>query len=345
MSPDIEWADTQLEKVSRTFALSISYLPDTHEQQMTLAYLLCRIPDTIEDTDRLTSEEKITLLTQYNETLLQEKDGVEFRESVEQHISPMDVSDNPDWRLVFEVERLLTILHSRPKDEQEVMNNWVSELTVGMAEFMGRDSDKVGVRIESFTELDEYCYYVAGTVGHMIIDLLDVTYDVSYEDVSKEELHILGREYGLLLQYVNIVKDVYDDYHSEDNIYIPAELVDKYDLSQTEFASTSHTHTDAIISEVIEYADSYFESSNAFLNWLLDNKPSAYKGWAIPHFLAVASMRELQENAGLATSETEVKINREEVLEIVQNIDDFSVEELNSMILQSTGASHHETTA
>ncbi len=53
-----------LPKVSRTFALTIRLLPPDLEHPVLLAYLLCRIADTIEDTADLPGSDKDALLSQ-----------------------------------------------------------------------------------------------------------------------------------------------------------------------------------------------------------------------------------------------------------------------------------------
>ena len=51
-----------LEKVSRTFALSIRYLPKALRQPVGLSYLLYRVSDCLEDHDDMLAERKIRLL-------------------------------------------------------------------------------------------------------------------------------------------------------------------------------------------------------------------------------------------------------------------------------------------
>lgn len=55
-----------LEKVSRTFALSIRYLPKVLRQPVGLSYLLYRVSDCLEDHDDMLAERKIALLQEWN---------------------------------------------------------------------------------------------------------------------------------------------------------------------------------------------------------------------------------------------------------------------------------------
>ncbi len=51
-----------LPKVSRTFALAIDGLPDPLRGEVCVAYLLCRVLDTVEDAPRLTPDQRRGLI-------------------------------------------------------------------------------------------------------------------------------------------------------------------------------------------------------------------------------------------------------------------------------------------
>ncbi len=58
-----------LPKVSRTFAVCIRLLPTELEHPVLVAYLLCRIADTFEDTTRLSVDERTRLLAHFRGAL------------------------------------------------------------------------------------------------------------------------------------------------------------------------------------------------------------------------------------------------------------------------------------
>ena len=55
---DSEHEQRVLRQVSRSFALTIPQLPPTLRREVTNAYLLCRIVDTIEDEESLSLDQK-----------------------------------------------------------------------------------------------------------------------------------------------------------------------------------------------------------------------------------------------------------------------------------------------
>src|SRR5688572_33162173 len=63
------WCAGMLPKVSRTFALCIRLLPSALEHPVCVAYLLCRIADTVEDSATLSATEKGRLLAEFRDAV------------------------------------------------------------------------------------------------------------------------------------------------------------------------------------------------------------------------------------------------------------------------------------
>lgn len=314
---NLTWSKDALQDVSRTFALSISHLPEPHRKHTRIAYLLCRIPDTIEDAPNLTAEMKQSLLDQFKQTLEQPSEEKLLRFEMEVDSIDSNLKDSSDWELVSNTGRVFSLLQNFEEDIQNCISPWVIEMTEGMKKFVERNKGDTGVRIDTRNELREYCYYVAGTVGHMVLDLLSV----QYEAPVTEELHEKSEEYGLLLQFVNICKDVYDDYHTEDNIYLPNTMLTDENIPPEQLTNEEYTkNVSSIIEDLIQESKSYIDSAEYFLEWVEDTASESYTGWAIPYFLAIATIRELDEHREQAIKKEEVKISRKEVFDIVEQV-------------------------
>ena len=65
MQTDKDYCSATLPKVSRTFAPTIKMLPDGLRLQVTVAYLLCRIADTVEDSPALSLRHKKKMLQDF----------------------------------------------------------------------------------------------------------------------------------------------------------------------------------------------------------------------------------------------------------------------------------------
>lgn len=332
-----EWVTDTLDDVSRTFALSLQFLDDPLRTYVSNAYLLCRISDTIEDTTRLTSKQKSNLLSDFNDVINGGLPVEKFQRNVELTLE-MDKEDisniDPDWKLVMEAEKSLELFESFDEDIQEAIRPWVSELTEGMKIFVNRYSKKNGIRIQNMEELEEYCYYVAGTVGRMITDILAVMYDVETE----ESLHTKAENYGLFLQMVNICKDVYDDYTEEDNVYLPLELLEEYGASHSGVTKTENSHAvGRAVIELTRKCESHRPAAKTCLNWIegvTDN--GEFAALSLPYLLAIATIRELQANFELSVESKEVKIARKEVMEIAASLTagpEYTLDEYEEKIL------------
>ena len=219
---DAGFCRAMLPAVSRTFALTIRLLPPDLEYPVLVAYLLCRIADTIEDSTRLQPARKARLLETFRGELVQgrERSGL-VREAFTDH--PTD-----DERLAFENERVLREFFRLPAAQQDAIRPWVQEMCEGMARFATQHEERAGggpAILTDVAELERYCYYVAGTVGHLLTALF-ILHDGRMEPERKDSLGRLATSFGLGLQLTNIIKDVSDD-RRRGVSYIPRELYEK----------------------------------------------------------------------------------------------------------------------
>jgi len=195
-----KYAENALDNVSRTFALNIRVLGKNLRRPVLLAYLYMRIADTIEDNPNLSAEKKEALLSMFSEALNSGGKAVEdFQKSLPESWKN---SDEYDIALSYNAGEVISLLAEFPEATRNAIKSAVAEMCGGMAEFAKRQ-EKAGngwFCIESESDLDKYCYYVAGLVGNMLTKLF-----------GHKELRELSVSFGLALQLVNIIKDIYED--------------------------------------------------------------------------------------------------------------------------------------
>lgn len=216
---DIEICMDHLEKVSRTFAHPIALFPEGLKLPIACSYLLCRIADTIEDHPTLSLDEKEQLFRIYLDVL-------------EQKASPSDYSslfcrlesgDLADYQLSKELPIVFSLLQSFPAQVAGVCRKWTAELTRGMNIYCHREPGADGIRaLIDFADLDRYCYFVAGTVGQLIVELIGL----EVPEAMTPKMKKLGSQFGTALQLVNILKDVNGDL-SRSVSYLPRSLLDE----------------------------------------------------------------------------------------------------------------------
>lgn len=318
--PDMEWCYEIVDDVSRTFAITIAELEEPLSREICVGYLLCRVADTIEDANHIPPQEQIGLLELYDSALRADSDVtvLEFLDAVEEWI-PDD--PNPDWTVVAGADRVIGTYRALPIASQDEIGPWVREMIEGMVEFIDRYESSGGLRIETVDELNEYCWYAAGTVGCLVTGLL--RRDKSYEEDCV--LHETAPSFGLLLQLVNVAKDVAVDYEEENNVYVPRELLREHDLVPADIADSSKaTAFEPVIQAVVEEAEEHIEDAREWLSEMPEGRGNTLSAWAIPFLFAVATLRELGARPAEVIEEGDVKIGREEVANLLQV---FSTEE------------------
>lgn len=325
---ELEWCYNILSEVSRTFEIPINCMVSPQGDYTCVGYLLCRIPDTIEDTPHLSGQVKSDLLGVYRDVIESESISVavEFENRISE-IRPESPLNKKHWDLVENTSRVLQAFYKFPSHIQDVISKYVDELAYGMEMFMSRHNGSV--RIEDEKELEEYCYYVAGTVGHMLVEI-----DLNNPD---EEFHQMAEQYGLLLQTVNVSKDVYGDYYEENNVYVPATLLDKRGVNQDNLLEEDNIdNTIEAVDRVREISKSKVSSARKYLIKIADKRGSEHmRPWTIPYLLALATLRKLENNAKQSLTEGGVKISRREVNNIIKHskqLKPYDIEELEAKI-------------
>ncbi|MFC4437094.1 MULTISPECIES: phytoene/squalene synthase family protein [Natrialbaceae] len=315
---DLEWCYEAVHGVSRTFSITIDRLEEPMSRHICLGYLLCRVADTIEDAGHIPPEAQTELLTAYDR-LLDPDDPLTveaFMDDVEPWI-PADPDE--DWTVVAETPRVLRTFESLDEEPREIMRDPVRELVDGMAMFTDRYADEGGLRLQTLEELEEYCWYAAGTVGTLITGL--VARSASPE--RAEEMRQNARSFALLLQLVNIAKDVESDYHDENNVYLPAEWLAEENVDvEAVTAEANRSGVTNVIRRVTGRAENYLDDAHRYLEVVPERHGNRLSAWAIPYLLAVGTMRELRERPEDVVREGDVKICRAEVFAVIQQFED-----------------------
>ena len=322
---DLQWCHEAVHGVSRTFALTVDVLDEPMSSYICVGYLVCRIADTVEDAEGIEPAEQARLLRLYDRALDPdaESDIGAFVDAVEPHV-PADAGG--DWRVVPEAERVVRTFEALPVDVREAVTPPARELVQGMAMFVERYADAGGLRIQSREELEEYCYYAAGTVGNLITNLVTRG---EVEDSRVERLYETAEEFGLLLQLVNISKDVYDDYEGENNVYLPADWLDDEGVPQEEVTADEHaTGAARVVRRTAGHARTFLDDAQTYLETVPTTDGNTLAAWAIPFLLAVGTLRELSASPERAVDGRGVKVSRQEVFAVVAAMSEHGKESL-----------------
>ena len=183
-----------LVRSSRTFAVGIEILPEPLRGEITVAYLLLRVSDYLEDSQELGDDEKITLLGDWRDVL----GGGGDREALVARLNEAR-EDTPDALVARNAATVLDGLDRVASDAREILVRRVRESSAGMVRWTDR-----GSVFETESDLDDYMHEVAGRVGHLLTELFALR--LSGLGGERERMMELGREFGLALQTVNVIR-------------------------------------------------------------------------------------------------------------------------------------------
>jgi len=306
-----------LPQVSRTFALSIRFLPGHLGRSVLVAYLICRIADTIEDDPIASVARKTLLLDQFLACF----DGADAANSYPKLVQ--DVTGEPAHiQLVRHTHFVFAMFRSLPARSQERVRHWVSDMVRGMQKFVTLHPQ--GLRIQTLDEYKEYCYYVAGTVGYLLTDLW---YEHS-PNVGLEEYQVLRQRcgaFGEALQTVNILKDIAWDAEHENSIYVPQQTLQEHGSSHQTILSPDHLpQNHQAIAGLIELAWSDLDEALAYLVSIPKPAVPIRLFCILPLLFAYATLRDLTQSTAMLQPGGNVKISRAEVKSLML-IGPFSV--------------------
>ncbi len=311
------YSEYMLQKVSRTFALNIGVLPLALKKSVLLAYLFCRMADTVEDDPSLPGEEKKELLALFRAIFERDADwALRAKEFVFALPSDWSNSKEKDKFLTAHPEWPLRLLFDMKSETVEHLSLTIRTMSEGMGEFAARQTVPGEWQpLQSEEELDRYCYYVAGTVGEMLTRLF---LDHSPLIISRErkilEENSIG--FGEALQLVNIIKDARED--SERGIsFIPESLCAEMGIStQTLFEEKNRAAACKVFGKLIAKAVGFLDQALDYTLALPRLEPKIRLFCLWPLLMAVSTLERATQGDQLLSG-PKVKISRKEVKQIL----------------------------
>ena len=218
------YLEQAMARVSRSFALMTPCFEAPLDGCLAIAYLLCRCADNIEDCDSPLADKR-SCFAQMRGALAEPAtaatalctwsglawDGL----TTDEGAMMREGGACPVWGLYA----------SLPAGVRDCLSRWLAEMMMGMERTLDADAAPRFVTIDGLWILAEardyhrYCYYVAGTVGHLITDLAELHYELP----AQVALRLRGEAEaaGRALQKTNILKDFMRDL-DRGKSYLPA---------------------------------------------------------------------------------------------------------------------------
>jgi farnesyl-diphosphate farnesyltransferase len=203
-----------LKNVSRSFYLSVRFLPEQIRQTIGLAYLLARGSDTIADTNRLDADKRLEVLANLSRSIAKGSDPGDLSACINAQ------ADGPEKLLLERLVVLCEKLRELRKSHRALVQELMAKIIRGQSLDIERFESQPGTHaLPDDAALEEYTYLVAGCVGEFWTKLCLLEWP-RYSSMRQEELLSLGTRFGQGLQLVNIVRDFPSDLQSG-RCYVP----------------------------------------------------------------------------------------------------------------------------
>lgn len=189
---DFYYCEMIIKKHSQSFYYAFSQLPSEKANAVYAIYAFCRYADECADGNTTTMEKSQALNQLKNELDL-------FRDQAE--------VDRPLWRAL-----------------RQVFNHYDIDIQPFYDQLTGQAMDIDFVMPKTMHDLESYSYYVAGSVGLMLLPVI--------ASQSAVDLRATAIDLGIAMQITNILRDIGEDFHEKQRIYLPLDDMHHFAYSQ-----------------------------------------------------------------------------------------------------------------
>ncbi len=298
-----------LQAVSRSFALTIPLLPAELAKTVSNAYLLCRIADTIEDDSGLSIDQKQQFFREFVEVVNGNFSTKEFVDG----LHPLLSADAPpgERELILNTPVVMQSFSRFNDRQQAVIRQSIGTMAYGMFEFQ-KIQNPCG--LETLTQMNDYCYYVAGVVGDMLTGLFcDYSNEIAQ---NREKMKPLAASFGQGLQMTNIIKDLWED-KARGACWFPRDVFQKagFDLKELKVGNYRSSFGEGL-STLIGVAHAHLKNALRYTLLLPKNEPGIRKFCMLAVGMAVFTLQNVY-NTRDYTCGQDVKISRSTTRNII----------------------------
>ncbi len=291
-----------LKSVSRSFYLSMRFLPAAMREPISVAYLLARAADTIADTEGLDSAEKLKSLDSFQDWVCEGSDrspSLDFG-------AYGDLLTHPGERLLLkEIDRIVTVLRGL----DEVTHQLVRDVLAIIISGQKRDLEHSRVFCQNADELLLYTYQVAGCVGEFWTEVGFYNLGKKFADPDRKETMLAsGKKLGQGLQLINILRDLHEDIPAG-RVYLPAD-----ELAARGWDGKSGLSVDSVQPVAENWSricSGFLSEGKAYVRGVRNFR--ARFATALPLFLAEATAEKLAQAGMAKVMRGKVKISRRKV--------------------------------
>jgi len=304
---------TILRSVSRSFYLSIRFLPTPLREPVALAYLLARTTDTVADTISISSNLRTEAL-QMLSNAIQAKASREVVVDLIASFLPLQ-QDSTERRLLESLPGCLDWLEHVEEADRNDIRVLLAKITHGQMLDLLRFNNPAEIRaLQSAADLDEYTYLVAGCVGEFWTRLC-FRHVRELASLSEDEMLARGKRYGMALQLINVLRDAGSDLRMG-RCYFPDQELRAAHLTGPQILSEPERFQ-PIYRRWTEKAQDGLECGLRYSRAIRNRRVRA--ATVLPALIGARTLALLRE-AGIRMLDRRVKVSRREVRGIIASL-------------------------
>jgi farnesyl-diphosphate farnesyltransferase len=300
-----------LKHVSRSFYLSLIVLPRQVREQVCLAYLFCRLADTIADAVCLSQAEKIQALQLFRKQFVVPTPTLDDLQQLQRLFWQKNIAKG-EGELFFYLPYVFDFFKQLSCVDQRLLQELVLTLTRGMEMdlvYFAGNHVQVLRAFPDLATLDLYTYYVAGVVGEFWTNIHGVHLQ-SMQHCDIKHLCELGLRFGKALQLTNILKDLGRDL-SNGRCYLPQDHLDQLGLDIEILKDTSSLQAvRPLVIQLVKCTILHLHYAREYLLSLPLRAIRLRLSCLWPLLFALQTLDETLQNAHLLLPEARVKISR-----------------------------------
>jgi len=329
--------DEILKGVSRSFYLTLRSLPEQVRPQISVAYLIARIADTIADTEAIPLEERIQTLIAFREKVdgTINKDGETL---LSRFLTAEKFNCSPSETLLLQsTDKIIRTMHSFEDSDIDLICLVIKRITRGQELDLRRFSDARDGKIVALNtedELDEYTYLVAGCVGEFWTKIC-INHLFTFQQKDEQAIINNGIKYGKGLQLINILRDLPRDLKIG-RCYLPVETLKTEKLHPEDLLNPENEpKVRPIYNNYIAKARGYLVSGAEYIRTIPRTYAKLRIATALPLLIGIKTLNKLTEER-ILNPEIKVKISRFEVWKtVVMSVLMYPFENIFSRMLNS----------
>ena len=303
-----------LRSVSRSFYLSIRFLPSRLREPVALAYLLARATDTLADTNEIEVDIRKEKLKVLAAAIQHDERRTDEVEELRTSFAPLQ-NNEAERNLIQLLPDCLELLGRTSSPDRDDIREVLGKISSAQSLDLERFGTPKCIRaLPTVADLNHYTYLIAGCVGEFWTSLC-ARHVSNFAALPVEQMLQLGRHYGAGLQLINICRDAGTDLRAG-RCYFPEEDLESAGIE----ASQILTQPGKFLPVLQKWMDNAEQGIRAGMQYCLGvGNRRVRAATVLPALIGARTLARLRQSGGKCLEE-KIKVPRQEVRQMLSSV-------------------------